>query len=117
MVPICSERILHAGNSRIDWDFLPGFEMVGRLKPGVMPSQALARPKTLAPEIYKETLPRKIRAEDRGSFLGGTFAGAGLMLSTYWKLTSLDAGFNRDGVLLVGIGIPMVRARPYMGRS
>ena len=27
--------------------------------------------------------------------------GAGLMLSTFWKLISLDAGFDRDHVLLV----------------
>ncbi len=31
--------------------------------------------------------------------------GAGLMLATFWKLTSLDTGFDRQNVLLVQIGI------------
>jgi putative ABC transport system permease protein len=31
--------------------------------------------------------------------------GAGLMLSTFWKLTSLDAGFERDHVLLVTVDL------------
>jgi predicted permease len=31
--------------------------------------------------------------------------GAGLMLSTFWKLTSLDAGFSRDPVLLVTVNL------------
>jgi putative ABC transport system permease protein len=31
--------------------------------------------------------------------------GAGLMLSTFWKLTSLDAGFERDHVLLVNVDL------------
>jgi predicted permease len=32
-------------------------------------------------------------------------AGAGLMLSTFWKLTSMDTGFNRQNVLLVGVNM------------
>ena len=31
--------------------------------------------------------------------------GAGLMLSTFWKLISLDAGFDRDHVLLVNVDL------------
>jgi putative ABC transport system permease protein len=31
--------------------------------------------------------------------------GAGLMLSTFWKLISLDAGFERDNVLLVTVNL------------
>jgi putative ABC transport system permease protein len=31
--------------------------------------------------------------------------GAGLMLSTFWRLISLDAGFERDHVLLVGVDL------------
>ena len=31
--------------------------------------------------------------------------GAGLMLSTFWKLTSMDTGFNRQNVLLVRVDI------------
>jgi putative ABC transport system permease protein len=32
-------------------------------------------------------------------------AGAGLMLSTFWKLISLDAGFEREHVLLAGVDL------------
>ncbi len=32
-------------------------------------------------------------------------AGAGLMLSTFWKLVSLDAGFERDRVLLASVDL------------
>src|SRR5206468_1928267 len=31
--------------------------------------------------------------------------GAGLMLSTFWKLISLDAGFERDHVLLASVDL------------
>src|SRR5208282_2387105 len=31
--------------------------------------------------------------------------GAGLMLSTFWKLSSMDTGFNRQNVLLVGVNM------------
>ena len=31
--------------------------------------------------------------------------GAGLMLSTFWKLISMDAGFERDHVLLVSVDL------------
>ncbi len=32
-------------------------------------------------------------------------AGAGLMLATFWKLDSLDAGFERDHVLLISVDL------------
>ena len=31
--------------------------------------------------------------------------GAGLLLSTFWKLASVDAGFDREGVLLAGVDL------------
>jgi putative ABC transport system permease protein len=37
-------------------------------------------------------------------------AGAGLMLSTFWKLTSMDLGFNRQNVTLVRVNLPKRRA-------
>jgi predicted permease len=100
MVPICSERIIHRAASRIDWDFLPGFfKIVGRLEPGVTASQAKARLKTLAPEIYKATLPRKIRPEDRDRFLAGTFE----TLPAVTGLSYLRGQYRQALMVLMGI--------------
>jgi predicted permease len=33
-------------------------------------------------------------------------AGAGLLVTTFWKLYSLDPGFRQDGVILAAVGIP-----------
>src|SRR5262249_21656983 len=46
--------------------------IIGRPKPGISPSRATARLKTLAPEIYKATVPRHSRLEDQDHYLNRT---------------------------------------------
>jgi len=65
MVPMCAEKVLRLHPENIlDTNSLPTstgiygwLKVIGRLKPGVSPRQATARLKTLAPEIFKVTLP------------------------------------------------------------
>jgi putative ABC transport system permease protein len=84
MVPLCASTVIRSGDtSLLDPTYLPiGYlQVIGRLKRGVSQSQATARLKALAPEIYKATLDDQgVRAdvtnwhaEDRDEYLKGTF--------------------------------------------
>src|SRR5579862_459728 len=80
LVPLCAEKILHGESTSLDINAVPGSDrylyawlrVIGRPKQGVSPDQARARLKTLAPEIYKATVPRKWRMEDQDEYLHGT---------------------------------------------
>ncbi|HLJ14441.1 MAG TPA: ABC transporter permease [Bryobacteraceae bacterium] len=71
-VPLCAEKILHGEtsllNDRAGW----WIRIIGRPKPGISPTQVTARLKTLAPEIYKATVPQKWRVEDQDQYLKRT---------------------------------------------
>ena len=76
LVPLCAERILHGETSGLDTNSPAGtnylyswLRIIGRPKAGVSASQARARLKTLAPEIYRATLPKHWRAEDQDRYL------------------------------------------------
>jgi len=73
-VPICAEKIIHADNSLLDQRSTVGWlRVIGRPNPGVSAAQAAARLKTLAPQIFKSTLPDNLSAEDRDIYLRRTF--------------------------------------------
>jgi putative ABC transport system permease protein len=72
--PICSDAILDpSGNSldkRGDW----WLRIIGRPKPGISPAQVTARLNTLAPEIFRATLPPNLlHADQQEKYLAGTF--------------------------------------------
>jgi predicted permease len=100
-----------------DWRvlaFTAGAAIVTSLLCGIAPAWRLVRGQSRAAIIAR---PHRIIEGSRMS-LGKVLvaaqvalsmflvAGAGLMLSTFWRLASLDPGFDRDHVLLVGIGVP-----------
>jgi predicted permease len=78
LVPLCAERIADSetslfDTSLLDMNFLPGWlQVMGRPKPGVSPSQLVARLRTLAPAVYRASLPDNWREEDRDAFLRHT---------------------------------------------
>ena len=79
MVPICAQKVIHGETNGLDTNAVPGarylyawLQVVGRPKPGVSASQATARLKTLAPEIYRATLPRSWPPEDQDLYLKRT---------------------------------------------
>ncbi|HEY2017803.1 MAG TPA: ABC transporter permease [Bryobacteraceae bacterium] len=74
MVPLCTVKIIQPERTLLESRFLPGWlQVVGRLKPGVSATQATARLNTLAPAIYRATLPPNLTAEDRERHLRRTF--------------------------------------------
>ncbi len=85
MVPLCAVTLIGSGYPRmIETNFYPvgWLQVIGRLKPGVSPSQATARLKTLAPQIYRAAFDergleneggRQLGTEDRDRYLRQTF--------------------------------------------
>ncbi len=85
MVPLCAVTLIGSGYPRmLETNFYPvgWLQVVGRLKPGVSESQATARLKVLAPQIYKAAFDergleneggRKLGPEERGRYLSQTF--------------------------------------------
>jgi predicted permease len=71
-VPLCAEKIIHGQTSLLDDRTGWWIRIVGRPKPGILASQVTARLKTLAPEIYKATVPPQWRAEDQAEYLKRT---------------------------------------------
>ena len=100
--------------------FTAGVAVLTALLFGVAPAWRGAR---VAP-------PAAMKANGRGSIDGARFglgralvaaqmalslalvAGAGLLLSTFWRLASLDPGFDREGVLLAGVDLRNGRYAP-----
>jgi putative ABC transport system permease protein len=86
MVPLCAVTAIGSGYSgmMLETNYYPvgWLQVIGRLKPGVPASQATARLKALAPQIYKTTLEqnglaredgRQLGPEDRDRYLSRTF--------------------------------------------
>ncbi|HTB09929.1 MAG TPA: ABC transporter permease [Bryobacteraceae bacterium] len=69
--PVCSEKILRGDNSVLDGRTWWWMKIIGR--PSVSRAQATTRLKTLAPEIFKATLPPNMKPEDQAEYLNNTF--------------------------------------------
>jgi len=84
MVPICIEAILNPENNSLDRRGDWWLNIIGRPKPGYSPAQVKAHLNTMAPEIFKATLPPLLRDAKVGQFLASTFdiAAAGKGLSS-----------------------------------
>ena len=73
LIPICTDRILNGKDGNLDDSYAPGWlQIMGRPKPGVQLSQARARLKTLAPQVFRATVAANWRDEDRDTFLKRT---------------------------------------------
>jgi putative ABC transport system permease protein len=85
MVPLCAVTLIGSGYPRmLETNFYPvgWLQVMGRLKLGVSPSQATARLKTLAPQVYKAAFDecgleneagRQLGPEERDRYLSQTF--------------------------------------------
>src|SRR5262249_3435826 len=70
MVPLCSEKILHGDSTLLDAD--PSgrwLRILGRPRPGTLASDASARLRALAPEVFRATVRPKWSAHDREKWL------------------------------------------------
>jgi putative ABC transport system permease protein len=70
MVPLCTEKILHGDTTLLDAD--PSgrwLRILGRPRPGTSASQASARLRALAPEVFRATVRSKWSAQDREKWL------------------------------------------------
>ncbi len=77
IVPLCAVTVIRSGDSSLlDINYVPvgWLQIIGRLRPGITASQATARLKVLAPEIYRATLDRHGigKEEYRGEYLRQT---------------------------------------------
>ncbi|HEV1286801.1 MAG TPA: ABC transporter permease, partial [Bryobacteraceae bacterium] len=72
MLPLCTESIIRAENSWLDERSARWLNIIARPKPGISPTQATARLKTLAPDIYKATLPSNMRPDREAAYLATT---------------------------------------------
>lgn len=73
-VPICTEAILAPDNNSLDKRGDWWLRVIGKPKPGVYPAQVTARLNTLAPEIFKATLPPSLLWPDlQAKYLASTF--------------------------------------------
>jgi predicted permease len=81
-VPVCAEKIIRGEYSSLDKRSNWWMEIIGRPKPGISPAQVTARLKTLAPEVFKATVPPNWKPEEQSEYLKNTFetlpAGNGL---------------------------------------
>ncbi|HLK67962.1 MAG TPA: ABC transporter permease [Bryobacteraceae bacterium] len=69
MVPLCAVPVIRSGDaSLLEVNYLPvgWLYVIGRLRPGVSASQATARLKVLAPQIYRAALDREGAAREDG---------------------------------------------------
>jgi putative ABC transport system permease protein len=71
-IPLCAEAIIRPGITALDEPSSRWLAIIGRPKPGISPTQATARLKTLAPEIFKATLPSQMRADRQAEYLANT---------------------------------------------
>src|SRR5260370_19225573 len=70
MVPLCAEKILHADPALLDADRAGRWRrIIGRPKPGTSASQAAARLKALAPEVFRSTVLPKWPAQEQEKWL------------------------------------------------
>lgn len=72
-VPICSEAVILGEASNLDHRSTWWLMIIGRPKPGVSPQQARARLNTLAPVVFRATLPPDWRADMQKSYLSAKF--------------------------------------------
>ena len=73
-LPLCAEAMLRGKDSRLDNRAVWWLKVAGRLKPGTSLEQATARLKVLAPQIYADSLPPHLPADEQQNFLQSTFA-------------------------------------------
>jgi predicted permease len=105
-VPICTDAIILPENNSLakpaDW----WLNVIARPKPGISTSQAAARLNTLAPDIFKATLPFNLRADNASKYLANTFtiapAGSGLsQIRSQYRLALLTLMVVVGAVLLI----------------
>ena len=73
-LPLCAEAALRGKDSRLDNRAVWWLKVAGRLKPGTSLEQATARLRVLAPQIYADSLPPRLSADEQKNFLQSTFA-------------------------------------------
>jgi putative ABC transport system permease protein len=98
-VPICSEKIVRGENSSLDGRDWWWLNIIGRPKPGTSPAQAAARLKTLAPEIFRATLPPNMKPDDQAEYLNNTFE----TLPVANGISDLRQSYQRALTILMGI--------------
>jgi len=70
VVPLCAEKIIHGDTELLDASPAGGWlRVIGRPKPGTPASQAAARLTTLAPDVFRATVPAEWPAQDREEWL------------------------------------------------
>jgi putative ABC transport system permease protein len=72
--PICTDAIVDPTTNSLDKRGDWWLRIIGRPKPGISAAQVTARLNTLAPEIFKATLPPSLlHADQQTKYLAGTF--------------------------------------------
>ena len=71
--PICSSRIIQGTNNSLDQRSWWWLRVVGRPAPGVTPSQAETRLRTLAPQIFEATVPPNWKPDMQDNYRKRTF--------------------------------------------
>jgi putative ABC transport system permease protein len=72
-IPLCAEKIIRGETSSLDHRSAWWLRVIGQPKPGILASQAEARLRTLAPQIFDATVPPNWKAEDQESYRKRTF--------------------------------------------
>jgi putative ABC transport system permease protein len=117
MLPLCAVAVIGSGRpGMLDINFYPvgWLQVMGRLKRGISASQAIARLKTLAPQIYKSALDqnglaredgRQLRPEARKEYLRRTLdtqpAGNGISYLRREYTRALNVLMTIVGVVLL----------------
>jgi len=76
IVPICSEPVIQAKLSVLDQRSTWWLSVIGRPKPGFDARQVTAGLKTVAPQVYKVTVPENWRPPDQKEYESRSFEDA-----------------------------------------
>ncbi len=98
-VPVCAQDALEGEDSQLHKGYFWWLTVMGRLKPGISLTQAGAQLNSLAPALFKETLPPTFHGERASEYLAFTFK----VLPAASGISELREDYSTPLWLLLGI--------------
>ena len=98
-LPICGIAAINGEDSPLDRDYVWWLTAMGRLKPGISESQALAQLNSFSPAMFADTLPKSFKGERAQQYLDFRFK----LLPAGSGVSNLRKNYESPLWLLLGI--------------